>query len=70
MAWRGRLRIQRSCVAEFQLYGRRKNMKTTRLLQVNDDGAYEGWDSLGKFVELKTLGKYRKAKNAGYWNRR
>ena len=45
-------------------------MKTTRLLQVNDDGAYEGWDSLGKFVELKTLGKYIKAKNAGYWNRR
>ena len=54
----------------FSFTGDEKNMKTPRLLQVNDDGAYEGWDYLGKFVELKTLAKYEKAKNVGYWNRR
>ena len=54
----------------FSFTGDEKDMKTTRLLRVSDDGAYEGWDYLGKFVELKTLATYEKAKNVGYWNRR
>ena len=57
-------------VLSFSFTGDEKNMKTTRLLRVSDDGAYEGWDYLGKFVELKTLAKYEKAKDVGYWNRR